>query len=542
MSEVEKPYILIVDDRPENILALEKALGSLSLNIIKATSGNEALALILKYDFALVILDVQMPGMDGFETAELMRSVNETKHIPIIFATAISKEQKNIFKGYESGAVDYLFKPIEPEILRSKVTIFIDLYMQKRALEKTSADLRQTLKDLEKEISERKKAEEAIERYARDLELEKAYSDNIITSMIDLLLVADSQGLITIVNKAALDLLAYTEEELIGRPVGLLFDQEPLFESAGSGNVIEAGDLRDHDTTLLTKTGEKIPAMLSCSAMSDTADRSTDIVIIVRDMRESRLVQELEKANMELKEATSQLVQAEKMTALGELTASVAHELNQPLNGIKIISQSVLRDLEKNRFEEENIGNDLTDIVNLVNRMAEIIDHMRIFTRRTEGMSEEMIDINDVVKGPLKLMGQQLKSHNIDIVMDLTPDLPKFKGDSIRLEQVMMNLITNARGALQSSGKENMKIEIKTFQNNNPVTIIVEITDNGGGVPEDLREKIFQPFFTTKDPGKGTGLGLSVSSKIIEEHNGRIELDSAVGEGTTFRVMFPIAG
>jgi len=263
------------------------------------------------------------------------------------------------------------------------------------------------------------------------------------------------------------------------------------------------------------------------------------IVYTVRDVRESRLVKELENSNRELKDATLQLVQAEKLTALGELTAGVAHELNQPLNGIKIISQSVLRDIEKNRFEQENIGKDMSDIVDLVNRMAEIIDHMRVFTRHTEGMPEEMIDVNTVVEGPLKLMGQQLKNHNIDLMMELAPDLPKFKGDSIRLEQVIMNLITNARGAVESCGREKMKIEIRTYQNNSQQEVVAEVKDNGGGIPDDIREKIFQPFFTTKEPGKGTGLGLSVSSKIIEEHKGRIEVESEVGEGTTFRVILP---
>ncbi|OGQ98596.1 MAG: diguanylate cyclase response regulator [Deltaproteobacteria bacterium RIFOXYD12_FULL_57_12] len=130
----EKINILIVDDRPVNLLVLEGLLDSPELNIIKAFSGNEALGLMLEHDFALVLLDVQMPEMDGFETAQLMRGRKETRHVPIIFITAISKEQKHIFKGYESGAVDYLFKPIEPEILKSKVAIFLELHRQKKLL------------------------------------------------------------------------------------------------------------------------------------------------------------------------------------------------------------------------------------------------------------------------------------------------------------------------------------------------------------------------------------------------------------------------
>ena len=141
-------YVLIVDDKPENLFVLEVLLEDMDCNVIKATSGNEALGLMLEYDFALVLLDVQMPEMDGFETAELMRGSERTRYIPIIFVTAISKEKISIFKGYEVGAVDYLFKPIEPLILKSKVRIFIELSRQKRLLEEQAELLELKVKEL----------------------------------------------------------------------------------------------------------------------------------------------------------------------------------------------------------------------------------------------------------------------------------------------------------------------------------------------------------------------------------------------------------
>jgi two-component system cell cycle response regulator len=142
MVASEKPNVLIVDDLPANITVLEGILKDLDLNIVSARSGNEALACMLDRDFALVLLDVQMPEMDGFETAELMRGSAKTKHIPIIFVTAISKSQEHIFKGYEAGAVDYIFKPFNPHTLRNKVKIFIDLYSQKKRLEGINNELR----------------------------------------------------------------------------------------------------------------------------------------------------------------------------------------------------------------------------------------------------------------------------------------------------------------------------------------------------------------------------------------------------------------
>ncbi|MCX7922981.1 MAG: diguanylate cyclase [Clostridia bacterium] len=159
LAQGENVNVLIVDDRPENLLVLESILEGLDCNIVKATSGNEALGLMLDYDFALVLLDVQMPEMDGFETAELMRGSELTRNIPIIFVTAISKEQRCIFKGYEVGAVDYLFKPIEPVILKSKVKVFIELYTQKRLLEEQTKLLELKVKELTELKEENEKLE-----------------------------------------------------------------------------------------------------------------------------------------------------------------------------------------------------------------------------------------------------------------------------------------------------------------------------------------------------------------------------------------------
>ncbi|MFH2045611.1 MAG: diguanylate cyclase [Pseudomonadota bacterium] len=148
MTFKEKTDILIVDDRPENLIALEALLENPELNIVKASSGNEALGLVLEYDFALILLDVQMPEMDGYETAKLMQGIKRSKSVPIIFLTAISKEQKYLLSGYEAGAVDFLFKPIEPIILMSKVKIFLALYNQKRLINEQSLELKQKVEEL----------------------------------------------------------------------------------------------------------------------------------------------------------------------------------------------------------------------------------------------------------------------------------------------------------------------------------------------------------------------------------------------------------
>lgn len=154
MTGENKINILIVDDRPENLLSMESLIESPELNIVRASSGNESLGLMLDYEFAIVLLDVQMPGMDGFETAELMRGSEKTKHVPIIFVTALSKDQKYVFRGYESGAVDYIFKPLEPEILKSKVKVFCEIYRQKRIIQNQLTEIEEKNDVLQRQLKE----------------------------------------------------------------------------------------------------------------------------------------------------------------------------------------------------------------------------------------------------------------------------------------------------------------------------------------------------------------------------------------------------
>jgi signal transduction histidine kinase len=169
MKSDEKSNILLIDDKPENLLALEAILQDLEVTIFKATSGNKGLALLLENEFALVLMDVQMPGMDGFETARLMRGLEKTRHIPIIFITAINKDEKYIFKGYETGAVDYLFKPVEGEILTSKVKVFLNLHHQQKLLERQAHELELKMTELNTVLLQLQGKEKLLKKQAIEL-------------------------------------------------------------------------------------------------------------------------------------------------------------------------------------------------------------------------------------------------------------------------------------------------------------------------------------------------------------------------------------
>lgn len=383
-----KQKILIVDDKAPNIYALKLILDKLDVEVIEALSGNEALFQALEHDFDLAIIDIQMPEMDGYELAQIMREEDNTKDIPIIFLSAIYSNDFHIFKGYSTGAVDFITKPYKSEILLSKVKVFLEIKKQKKDL-----------------------------------------------------------------------------QELVG-------------------------ELKKHKNHL----------------------------------------QEL------VDQQAQELIQTEKLSAIGELSASITHELKQPLNSIQIIAQYLTREIDDNKFEKNEFSKLLKDISNQTLKMSHIMDHMMDFCRRTNTGNIQSVNINEAIKNPFIILGKKLLVQNIKVIMDLGSDLPNIQGYSIQLEQVFLNLILNAMHALSACNKKDKTIEIKTYSINND-SVIVEIKDNADGMTDDIKEKIFQSFFTTKETGQGTGLGLSISKRIIDNHNASIKVESEIGIGTTFAIV-----
>lgn len=242
-------------------------------------------------------------------------------------------------------------------------------------------------------------------------------------------------------------------------------------------------------------------------------------------------------------EKEAQLIQASKMATLGQMASGIAHEINQPLNVIQVCSDFFKKMINRGeRIKDEDLSMMTEEISKNVERAAQTITHMRDFSRQSEVKSEKL-DINKPITDVFKILGQQLRVHRIEVDMDLADDLPPVNGDHNRLEQVFINLITNAKDALDE--KENKfenhtwkkVLKIRSFYENG--TVIVTVYDNGIGIPGDVRGKIFEPFFTTKEVGKGTGLGMSISYGIIQDYGGTIDVESEVDKGTTFTLTFP---
>jgi C4-dicarboxylate-specific signal transduction histidine kinase len=290
------------------------------------------------------------------------------------------------------------------------------------------------------------------------------------------------------------------------------------------------GDLNESNR----KLGEQRKAMLhilkdSHQSNLRLADSRKAMIHIMGDLRET--TQEMERREQELREKQEQLVQAGK---LGELTTGVAHELNNPLNNIGLFIGNALDQMRLGRFDRSAVREELENAMEQVRKATAIISHLRTFGRPAP-VSLEQVDVDEVIERSLSLMQEQLRLHAIEVELDLCAEELIVHGNAIQLEQVFINLLTNARDALaESRGKT---IRIATSREGDWIKI--RFADTGSGIPRELEQRIFDPFFTTKEVGTGTGLGLSITYSIVKEHGGQISVEPGRGRGASFLIELP---
>jgi len=397
--ELDRPAVLAVDDVQANLVAVQALLEDMDCDVVSARSGNEALRHLLRRDFAVVLLDVQMPEMDGYEVAHHARRNPSTRDVPIIFLTAANNSEGMILRGYGSGAVDFLFKPLNPSILRGKVRVFLELHAARRKVEA---------------------AKSALER--SNAQLQRAYTD--------------------------------------------------------------------------------------------------------------------------LQSTQAQLVQSAKMASLGELVAGVAHEINNPLSFVLShldTARRKLRELESElpaplsdsaREKWQRADERLREVGPGLERIGELVIKLRTFSRLDEG-ERNQVSIRECVESVLTILGHRLRD-KIEVETDfgLPDQVDCYPG---LLNQAIMNLVSNSIDAMAGGGR----LRITTGLEGALYSIVV--SDSGPGIPAALRERVLEPFFTTKPVGQGTGLGLSITYSIVRKHQGTLELSEPPGGGTSIALRFPFS-
>jgi C4-dicarboxylate-specific signal transduction histidine kinase len=264
------------------------------------------------------------------------------------------------------------------------------------------------------------------------------------------------------------------------------------------------------------------------------ADSRKAMIHIMGDLRST--TQEMERREQELREKQEQLVQAGKLATLGELTTGVAHELNNPLNNIGLFVGNVIDQIELGELERERVVMDLEKAMAQVRKATEIITHLRTFGRPAS-VTLEPVEVNEVIQRSLSLVQEQLRLRGIEVSFDLASEELVVLGNPIQLEQVFINLLTNARDALADADERRVQI---TSRRQGDIAG-VRFEDTGAGIPPELEPRIFDPFFTTKEVGSGTGLGLSITYSIVQEHGGQVTVDGRPGRGARFEIELPLA-
>ncbi len=544
--------ILIVADRPENLLAVEAILEPLGQRLVRAHSGPEALRHLLESEFACILLDVQMPGMNGFEVARVIKSRERTKYIPIIFLTAISKEQEYVFRGYAVGAVDYLFKPFNPDILRSKVAVFVDLYLKQKQLERQEAQLRE---------SQRQELEL---RHMRELwESEARYAD-IVRSAMDAIVMFDEHGVVRTFNAAAEQMFDQPARDVVASAVGRLFppplDVEalerlqqmadrgrPAATDGAAGTSPSLGPLRPLTLTGVRRNGEQFPIEASVSALDQGGRRTYTLIVrdiservaaeeALRDQAESleRSAAELTALNDELNRRQTELERA--MTARSRFYASMSHELRTPINAILGYSTLLLENIYGSLNEKQAEGIQRTHkaakhLLELVNDVLNLskIEAGKVDLRPQPVMFPSLIEDLFVTVRPLA------DQHGSPLALEQEGEPIRIVSDPRRVRQILLNLLSNA---IKFGAGKPVRIAVRRAEDGGA---IIEVVDQGIGIAPADTERIFQEFVQL---GKtqlqdGTGLGLPISRRLAEMLRGTLDVESDVSQGSTFRLTLP---
>jgi two-component system NtrC family sensor kinase len=365
----------------------------------------------------------------------------------------------------------------------------------------------------------------------RQLRETKEFLENVMASSVDGIVTTDLKGHITFLNRGMEEMLGYAREELLGTHISRLYvkgiqEARQIMEVLRSRQRVE-----NYEMQILRKDQEVLSIINSASLLRDGEGNVIGTVGVFKDLTQQK------KLEAKLKETQAHLVEASKLRALGELVAGVAHELNNPL----MASQTILHVIE-GELHQDCPNKDRLEVIRRCNeRIARIVDHLREFSRQAKP-ELRLVDVNVPVENALLITGQQLLDHQIHLERRLTQGLPPVMADPNQMEQVLLNLISNARDALdEKEGAKELLIQTALEQRAGSSWVVVTVKDTGPGIPPEILDKVMEPFFTTKPVGRGTGLGLSLCFKIVEDHGGVLEIRSQVGVGTEVRVLLPAA-
>ena len=508
--------VLIVDDERHNRQLLEAMLAPEGFLLMAANSGEQALEIVNGQPPDLVLLDIMMPGMDGYQVAAAIKQNPATKNIPVIMVTALDDREARM-RGLNAGAEDFVSKPVDRAELCVRVRNLLRL--------KAYGDYHDRYSQLlENEVGS---------RAAELVESERLYRSTFDAAPVGVLHVGlDGAGLR--VNSRLCDLLGYSREELQQTDVKQLLLSPYMTSEADAFSQMQAGLIDRHvidEKRYRRKDGSFVWARVNLSVHRDVGGDSPRLIAVIEDITERRTLE-------------AQIRQASKMDAIGQLASGVAHDFNNLLTVILGFAELVSAGVDAESQHAKDVG----EITRAAQHASGLTKQLLAFSRQ-QVLNTAPVDVNALIRDMTGMLGRLIGEH-ITISLALAPHLSLALADRGQLEQVVMNLVVNARDAMPGGGSvtietSDLELENSLFHEEAVMQgeyVMLAITDTGTGMSADTRRRLFEPFFTTKEVGKGTGLGLSTTYGIVKQSKGYIWVYSELGLGTTFKVYFPRAG
>ena len=530
--------ILIVDDVHE-ITGVLSAILSADYKIMVADSGEEALNIVINTEtIDLILLDILMPGMDGYEVCRQLKAGEQSKYIPVIFVSALQDVDDRV-KGFAAGGTDFLTKPVQSDEVLARVKVHIENVRMQRQLQQAHDLLESRVAQRTQELED---ANQTLhEMYRRIVRSEERYR-SLLEASPDGVVLVNEAGEIELANKAVCELFGYSSDELRGMSVDRLVPQRfhgheahrheymkrPAHRNLGLYNQQHAASR--NTLFCLKKDGTEFPADISLSPV--VGEKGNMVIADIRDLTDRVWLEE-------------QLNQAQKMESLGLLTGGIAHDFNNILCIIIAYAELGLDE----RIAKSKLNKCLKEILHAGERASDLVAQMLLFSRGDNRKEQRLIDLDPLLTEAMKMLRPVLPS-SIDFKYDIDKGLALVKADPVQINQLVMNLCINARDAMAENGLielglRNVELDVGTcsscYQPIHGDFVELSVTDNGPGIDAEKLKRVFEPFFTTKEVGKGSGMGLSMVHGIMHGCGGHIMVDSVLGGGCRFRLLFPAA-
>ncbi|KEQ19290.1 ATP-binding response regulator [Endozoicomonas numazuensis] len=513
VDDVER--ILLVDDNPTNLQVLLQTLSGRGYKLLIAKNGESALRIAHKAKPALVLLDIMMPGMDGYEVCRQLKEDPDTSNITVIFLSALD-DTKDKVRGLETGAVDFISKPFQAEEVIARVETQLKIH----------------------------RLEQALSARNRQLEADKA---RILESMNEGIFGLDSRGHITFANAAASIMTGWPMDSLINRSlIELMFDEAG--DEARSQHLApiqvalnKGVSKRVDDALFWHKEGSSFPVSYSCTPIMEEGQPNGAVVVFTDITSKKRGQAALQKALDELETQKEKLTHVSRLSIMGEMAAGFAHEVNQPLTAISNYAQVAKRMMARLEHKDDEIYDSLYEAMDKINiqarRAGEIIARIRSFVKKPDHVLG-CVDPIKLISDTVKLAEVDARNNSMEIHTEVPEDLPEVKVDPVQIQQVALNLIRNGMEAMRDQATRDIGVWVKAEQADDQF-VRVSVIDRGYGLADDAEEKLFTPFYTTKSDGMG--IGLTVCHSIIQSHGGRLTFHRHSDGGTIFEFTMPIA-